>query len=168
MHLASHPKTFGFLSEHIWLLGRMHPNRGSNSFIGGAKAFERQVRYTLCLTGTVPSRGVSQLELSVSRLRHQGPEWPPAVVSREKECWIEEEPCSLAMLSEYVNELKKCSQPTHNLLAAEAQPSVGAILNINNFSALCRLLQITAYVLKAVRLLRNAAMLQECSYAFTS
>ena len=55
-----------------------------------------------------------------------------------KECQIEEEPCSLAMLNECVDGLKKGSQPTDNLLVhvhvAKARPSVGATLNINSLS----------------------------------
>ena len=40
---------------------------------------------------------------------------------------------------------------------AEARPSVAAILNINKYSMLYRLLHVTAYVLKAVKLFKGAA-----------
>ena len=65
------------------------------------------------------------------------------------------------MPSECIDELKKGSLPTHNLLVAEAQPSVGAILNINKYGTLCRLLLVTAHALKAVRFFRNVAQEKE-------
>ena len=68
----------------------------------------------------LPSRDLSQLEFSVNWLWHQGPEWLPAVVYREKEYRPEEESCSLAMSGECVNELKEGSEPTQSLLVAEA------------------------------------------------
>ena len=43
----------------------------------------------------LPSRGISQLELSVSRLWPDGPERLPVEVFQERECDIEEEPCNL-------------------------------------------------------------------------
>ena len=53
MRLASRPNMVGLSSERVWLLVQMRPGSGSNSFVRGANAFERQMCYTLCLTGTV-------------------------------------------------------------------------------------------------------------------
>ena len=53
--LASRLNAFGFSFEHGWLLVWTRPDISSNSFIRGANPFARQMRYTLCLTGTVYS-----------------------------------------------------------------------------------------------------------------
>ena len=63
--------------------------------------------------------------------------------------------CSLTMLKCWVE--KKGTQSTHSLLVAEAQLSIGAILNIKEYSTLCCLVRVMAYVLKAVNLFKGTA-----------
>ena len=67
----------------------------------------------------------------------------------------------LALPSECVEELKKGSQPTQNLLVAEARPSIGAILNINGYTTQNHLLCVTACVLKEVKFFNDAAKQRE-------
>ena len=64
--------------------------------------------------------------------------------------------CHAKWVCQWLEEFKG-SQPMHNLLVAETQPSVGAILNTNKYSTVCRPLRVTAYVFKAVRFFKDAA-----------
>ena len=90
----------------------------------------------------LPSRGVSQSELSVSRLWHFGPDWLPAVVTSQEDKNMPTTSCSMPMPEECVPELKSKSLASHCLLTAEtyAHPSVGSILQIENYSNLRHLL----------------------------
>ena len=95
----------------------------------------------------LPSRGISFLDLSVSKLWRQGPDWlPNAVLSRGEPNTLD--PC---MPSECTPELRIPSKPIHAMLTVTRQQTVSEILSCEAYSSLQSLLRITALVLKAVK-----------------
>lgn len=86
----------------------------------------------------LPSRGLSLLELSVSRLWSCGPDWIPTAVLSQGE------PAKFTMPAECVSEMKKT---THILLASEPAVSAEVIMDCKRYGTLSRLVRITAYVL---------------------
>ena len=92
----------------------------------------------------LPSRGLTMMELSVSQLWRMGPEWLGlgAPVHSDGE--------SFSMPKSCLQELKSTSKSSHNLLAVEEKPTIGDLVQCEDFSSLQRLLRVTAYVLRAV------------------
>ncbi len=96
----------------------------------------------------LPSRGLFLVELSVSKIWHRGSEWlHAAALSCDGNVM-------LTMPDECASELKGI-QPTHNLLATEVKPSVGSLLKCEDYSTLSRLLRVTGYVLRAIKLFKS-------------
>ncbi len=91
----------------------------------------------------LPSRGLSMVELLVSKLWRFDPEWLnlDSLVSPQE---------SDSMPPECLVELKSAST-SHNLLAADEPPGIGVLIPCNGFSDLRRLLRITTYLLRAVK-----------------
>ena len=94
----------------------------------------------------LPSRGMTMAELEVSHLWHFGPEWlkcgltPSVIPDMPEEC---------------TTELKTSSKKTHSLAATPTQPTIGSILDCGRFSSFRRLVRVTAYVLRAVKLFKK-------------
>ena len=91
----------------------------------------------------LPSRGITMLELSASKLWHSGPKWlhvdvPPHSIE------------SLTMPESCTHELKLKPNPSHNLLVTEKMTTIGSVMQCEDFSDLQRLFRVTAYVLRAV------------------
>ncbi len=94
----------------------------------------------------IPSRGLSPLELSMSALWHNGPEWlVMSSVTDEEDSTI-----PLECLAEL-----KCGNlnSAHGLLITEVDVVVGQIMKCEDFSSYCHLIAVTAVVLKFCRLL---------------
>ena len=90
----------------------------------------------------LPSRGMTMSELQVSHLWNFGPDWLKlgSVTSVLPE-----------MSEECVKELKTSSKTTHNLVATDAQPTMGKVIDCGRFSSFRRLVRVTAYLLRAVK-----------------
>ena len=96
-----------------------------------------------------PSRGLTLLELSVSQLWRQGPPW-----LHEEDTNLNQE-LEVSMPRECVSEMKASKEKTHNLLITTQAPTVGSVIKCEDFSMLTRLLRVTAYVLRAVKLFKR-------------
>ena len=94
----------------------------------------------------IPSRGFTQQELSASRLWLYGPEWLRTGVE-------EEESNTPSMPDQCQKELK--AKMTHNLLTAEHPSGIGEVMNSEDYGSMCRLLRVTAYVLRAVEAFKS-------------
>ena len=94
----------------------------------------------------LPSKGLSLLELSVSKLWHHGPEWLPAAISSR--C----EPEMFAMPDECASEMKKTA---HTLLVANTRVCV-EVIDCQQFGTLSCLLRVTAHVLRAIQLFKRS------------
>ena len=97
----------------------------------------------------LPSRGLSLQELSVSQLWREGPNWlrrmEPIPPSPEE-----------SMPEDCAMELKaKAKSAMHILLAVKSQTGVSRIISCENYSSLCRLLRVTARVLRFVYVLKQ-------------
>ena len=93
----------------------------------------------------LPSRGLSCLELSVSRLWRQGPEW----LLTGFEPGPQSEVRSTEMPKGCAQELK--ATRSHALLSTESNVNIESLLRPTEFSTLSRLLGTTAMILRAVR-----------------
>ena len=103
----------------------------------------------------LPSRGLTSLELSVSCLWREGPEW-----LRSDEPNAEEDKEESSMPGECEKELKAGSRIAHNLLASEHPTGIGSVMNCGDFSSMLHLRRVTAYVLRAIRVFKS---LKECN-----
>ena len=92
----------------------------------------------------LPSRGLTMLELSVSHLWRDGPDWLTLGVAlhSDHESNIMPELCT--------QELKSASKSCHNLLVVERSLAIGDLMHCEEFSEWKRLNRVTAYVLRAV------------------
>ena len=97
----------------------------------------------------IPSRGIMPLELRGNRLWRHGPDWLVSF-TMETNC-TEESAIPEACLKEL-----KVTQPreTLTLLSSSEPTGLSCIINCKDFSKLSRLLQVTAYVIRIVRVLR--------------
>ena len=90
----------------------------------------------------LPSRGVAPLELSVSKLWRQGPEW----------LWEGLEPSPQnpvqPMPSECAQELKRIQ--SHSLVVVESDMSIESVVDPTKYSTLSRLIGVTAQIGRAV------------------
>ena len=93
----------------------------------------------------LPSRGLTMLELSVSRLWSVGPEWLSAGVSPCLELEL------TAMPEAYSTELRASSKLAHALLTVESHTTIGDVINCERFSSLVKLMRVTSHVLRAVK-----------------
>lgn len=95
------------------------------------------------------SRGMTVLELSVSRLWRAGPDWlaTGGTSCPELELTLMPDECSA--------ELKATSKMSHTLLATELKPTIGTLLDYGRFSSLLKLLRVTVRVLRAVKIFRS-------------
>ena len=97
----------------------------------------------------IPSRGMMPSELSGNRLWRHGPNWLVGFAV-ESNC-VEESDVPEACLKEL-----KMTQPrgTHMLLNSGEPTDLSCLINCKDFSKLSRLLRVTAYVIRLVRVLK--------------
>ena len=97
----------------------------------------------------IPSRGVTPLELSFNMLWRHGPNW---LVGFTMELNLVED---VEMPEGCLNELITTQHGgMHTLLSSGESIDLLCIINCNDFSKLSRLLQVTAYVIRIVRVLK--------------
>ena len=98
----------------------------------------------------IPSRGLTPLELSVNQLWRNGPEWLKTNIAfqEKQELFVMPEECA--------TELRAKSQTAHNLLIAETLSKLGEIMRCEDYNTLSRLLRVTTYLLRAVKVFKNA------------
>ncbi len=100
----------------------------------------------------IPSRGLTPVELSVSKLWRNGPQWLKV-------------PSSITPLSDEIpplcaEELKATTQEsTHSLLVST--PSIGQSITCERYSTIHKLYRVTAYVIKFLSLLKRKAQSAE-------
>ena len=105
----------------------------------------------------LPSRGLAVTELSVNKLWREGPDW-----LREGEILNAQE--NTVMPEECISEMKALDRKsTLNLLVTEERPSLSQILHCEQYSTIRRLLRVTAYVVKFVRLLKQKTQSSDTS-----
>ena len=95
----------------------------------------------------LPSRGLTLLELSVSQLWRQGPQW-----LYDQDTNLSPEP----MPRKCMTEMKASKGKSHSLLATHQAPTVGSVIKCEDYSTLTHLLRVTAYVLRAVKLFKRS------------
>ena len=59
------------------------------------------------------------------------------------------------MPAEYSRELKTSNKKTHNLAATEGRHTIGDVIDCKRFSSFRRLVRVTAYVLRAVKMFKS-------------
>ena len=98
----------------------------------------------------IPSRGLSPIELSLSKLWRNGPEW----LKTELECRSLEPDTNIP--EQCMVELKMGNQPDaqHSLLTQQIW-GIGCVIDSERFSTAHKLYQVTAYVLKFIHLLKK-------------
>ena len=106
----------------------------------------------------LPSRGLSLQELSKSILWHRGPDWLPTAVSSQVGGTQSTEKLSYSIPEECPLELKNNGQTTHSLIVTEMQQSLDNVLCIKEYSNLCRLIKVLAYVLRAIKLFKGVSL----------
>ena len=94
----------------------------------------------------LPSRGMRMYELEGSGLWRYGPEWLIGSFT------LDDADDPTKMPEECYNELKASSKKTHNLAITEVKCTIGDIIRCKRFRKLVR---VTAYVMRAVRLFKN-------------
>lgn len=100
----------------------------------------------------VPSRGLTPLELSVNLLWRKGPEWLSDKLDNEEQMDEMPEGCA--------TEMKAANRKsTHGLLTTNPSSGLRQILKCEDYSSLPKLLRVTAYTLKFVRLLKRRVKL---------
>ena len=97
------------------------------------------------------SRGLTLLELSVSQLWHQGPPW-----LHEQDAESTQEFDSASIPRECMREMKASKENLHSLLTTHQAPMISGVINCEDFSALTRLLRVTAYILRAAKLFKKS------------
>ena len=110
----------------------------------------------------LPSRGLTLLELSVSRLWRNGPEWLGTKLTSPEEI----NPAN--MPEECASEMKIKSQPAHNLLTPNSKLTTGEIMDCQDHSTMSRLLRVTACVLRAVKRFKSGSSALTCSIVPTT
>ena len=100
------------------------------------------------------SRGLTLAELSVNELWHNGPRWL-------KELELENDNSEVILiLEECILQMRaKDQRLVHSLLAVGEQPSIARIMDCKEYSSINRLLEVTAYVLRFVNILKQWMML---------
>ena len=103
-----------------------------------------------------PSRGITLQQLSGDELWRSGPDWLHRSSSRQEEA----EPSTVP--EECLVEMKSmAAKSVHTLVATERHPILGWVIDCTKYSTMSRLLRVTAYVLRAVKIFRRT--LQEQS-----
>ena len=99
----------------------------------------------------IPSRGVSPMELSNNVLWRHGPNW---LAHFTDDSQISEG--NLGMPDLCLAELKvKRGEVVHTLLNTDETINLSCVIDCKNFSRLSRLLRVTAYVIRFIRILRS-------------
>lgn len=97
----------------------------------------------------LPSRGLTLLELSASKLWWNGPGWlKGSEITNFEECIPMPEECLIEMKT-------KDRKLLHSLLVTEGQPSLTQIMDCQTYSSIHRLLRVTARVLSFVNILKE-------------
>ena len=91
----------------------------------------------------LPSRGLSLMELSASKLWRCGPDWLPTAIRTTEDLAMPDE-CALEMKTK-----------TSTFLAADGRPLIDEVMDCKRYSSLSRLARVTAYVLRAVQLFKG-------------
>ena len=99
----------------------------------------------------LPSRSLALLELSLNQLWRRGPPW---LLAQDTD--PDQELDKFTMPTECVSEMKIPKEKTHNLLVTTQALTIGSVIKCEDFSTLTRLLRVTAYVLRAVKLLKRS------------
>lgn len=98
----------------------------------------------------LPSRGLTPTELSTNRLWHCGPDWlretPDESLSSVKE-----------MPPDCLSEMKSKDKQTYSLLIGNSTISLENVMQCEQYGSLSRLLSVTAYVIRFVQALKQAA-----------
>ena len=98
----------------------------------------------------IPSRGMTPSELSISTLWRHGPNW---LICFTMEWNLVEDP---EMPEGCLKELKNTQhRGTHTLLSSGESIDLSCIINCSEYSKLNRLLRVTAYVIRAVSVLKS-------------
>ena len=97
------------------------------------------------------SRRLTLLELSLSQLWRQGP--PPWLLIQD--VTPDQEADETTMPAECASEMKTSKEKTQNLLITTQAPTIASVIKCKEFSTLSRLLRVTAYVLRAVKLFKR-------------
>lgn len=89
----------------------------------------------------IPSRGLTQIELSANRLWHCGPDWqqkaPDESLSDVKE-----------MPADCLTEMNSKDRKTYSLLIGDTAVSLENVMQCEKYTSLSHLLAVTAYVMK--------------------
>ena len=101
----------------------------------------------------LPSRGLTPLQLSSSKLWYNGPEWLSEPTSHPPQV---SEPSDVPQ--ECLVEIRSRPQPVHSLATVEPTPMLGNVITPEKYSTMLRLLRMTAYVLRAVRIFRGTQL----------
>jgi hypothetical protein len=99
----------------------------------------------------LPSKGIIMPELQVSRLWRYRPDWLKDI---PKSSNVDDR---TEMPAECSRELKASNKKTHNLAATEVKHTIGDVIDSERFSSFRRLVRVTAYVLRAMKLFKNKA-----------
>ena len=98
----------------------------------------------------IPSRGLTPIELSLSKLWRNGPEW----LTTKLECYTSDSDADIP--EECLMEMKASDKPNtlHSLLTHKAR-GIGSIIDSERFGTSHKLYRVTAYVLKFIQLLKK-------------
>ena len=99
-------------------------------------------------TADLPSRVLTVLELLVRQLWRNGPEWLGTKLTSPEEI------DSANMPEECASEMKVKSQRIHNLLIPNSKSIIKEVMDCRDYSTVSRLLKVTAYVLRAVKIFK--------------
>ena len=96
----------------------------------------------------IPSRGLTPIELSASKLWHCGPDWLLKATDDDL-------PATAEIPADCLAEMRLKDRETHSLLATT---TIGLenVMDCGRYSSLSRLLSVTAYVMKFIRALKRA------------
>ena len=97
----------------------------------------------------LPSRGMTMSELQLSCLWHYGPDWLNGSLTLNDA----DEPTE--MPEECSKELKVSNKKIQNLAATEVKHTIGDSIRCEKFSSFRRLVRVTAYVMRAVKMFKS-------------
>ena len=96
-----------------------------------------------------PSRGMTMSELQASCLWRYGPDWLTSSLI------LSDTDGNTEMSEECSKELKASDKRIHNLAATEVKHTVSDLVECERFSSFRRLVRVTAYVMRAVRVFKS-------------
>ena len=105
----------------------------------------------------LPSRGMTMSELRLSRLWRYGPDWLKDSLTANDADELAEMP------KECSKELRASNKKSHNLVATEVKHTIGDVIQCERFSSFRRLVRVTAYAMRAVKLFQGKRTSQSSS-----